>query len=106
MMQVRIFYCCKHDDFILDSYNNSFTLEDVMIYDNNKFNCDDDLDCNYEYLTLAKKENEIWKILDIKNNNEKWISENDNNSNLELYLDKICNGGISHKTLFNSLKDF
>ena len=42
----------------------------------------------------------------IENNNEKWISENDNNSNLEFYLDKICNGGISKKTLFNSLKDF
>ena len=105
-MRIRIFYCCNHDDFILDSYNNSFTLEDVMIYDNNKFKCDENLDCNYEYLTLAEKKNNGWKILDIKNNNEKWISENDNNSNLEFYLDKICNGGISMKTLFNSLKDF
>ena len=38
---------------------------------------------------INSKKNNEWKILDIKNNNEKWISENDNNSNLEFYLDKI-----------------
>ena len=105
-MRVRIFYCTTHDDFILDLYENSFTLEDIMIYDRNNYNCDECVNCNYDYLTLAEKKNDEWKILDIKNDNEIWLKETDINSNLDLYLSQICNGGINQKILFSSLKEF
>tara|TARA_B100001094_G_C18042085_1_gene725495 strand:- start:444 stop:770 length:327 start_codon:yes stop_codon:yes gene_type:complete len=105
-MYFRIFYCCRHDDFIIDSYNKSFTLEDIGLYDYdvNNYNCDIDLDCSYEYLTLARKKNNIFEILDIKSE-EKWLKNGENNSNLNLYLEEVCNGGINQKIIFDTLYD-
>lgn len=105
---MRIFYCNMHDDFIIKPYNKSFSLEESNIYDynDNDLNCANNLPCNYELLTIAKKENSIWKLLEIRSNEEKWIIEENNNTNLEFYLLEMCNGGISQKTLFNELNNF